>query len=67
MTNSKNYSRHGGPYDRGDADKYYGRPYNPHYYLGDTYSTPMVSEKNMTEDQINAYKAGYANCQTSKY
>jgi hypothetical protein len=51
--------RHGGPYDRGSADSYYGRPFNPHYYLGATYSTPMVEMKNMTAAEITAYTAGY--------
>ena len=27
--------RHGGPQDRGSADAYYGRPYDPHYSVGD--------------------------------
>ena len=31
--------RHGSPYDRGSADRYYGRPANPHFYAGDTYSS----------------------------
>ena len=25
--------RHGGPFDRGGADSYYGRGLDPHYYL----------------------------------
>jgi len=24
-------SRHGGPFDRGSADSWYSRPFNPHY------------------------------------
>jgi len=27
-------TRHGGPYDRGAADAYYGRRFNPHWYDG---------------------------------
>ena len=34
--------RHGGPYDRGSADAYYHRPYNPHFYAGATYSSPRI-------------------------
>ena len=26
--------RHGGPYDRGSADAYYRRDFDPHYYEG---------------------------------
>jgi hypothetical protein len=51
--------RHGGPYDRGCADSYYGRNFNPHYYVGDTASSPMVELKDMTADEITAYSAGY--------
>jgi hypothetical protein len=51
--------RHGGPYDRGSADAYYGREVNPHYYLGDTYQSPKVEKVDMTEEEIAAYIAGY--------
>lgn len=37
-------ARHGGPYDRGGADSYYGRRPNPHYYVGATYSSEEVTE-----------------------
>lgn len=50
--------RHGGPFDRGSADSYYGRPFNPHYFEGATYSSKMVE---LTEDspECEAYGAGY--------
>ena len=51
--------RHGGPYDRGSADAYYRRPFNPHYFLDGTYQSPLVEEKDMTDEQIAAYTAGY--------
>ena len=51
--------RHGGPYDRGSADSYYGRGFNPHYYIGATYSTPKVELADMTAEEIVAYTAGY--------
>jgi hypothetical protein len=51
--------RHGGPYDRGAADSYYGRDYNPHYYVGDTYNTPKIELAQMTAQEIVAYTAGY--------
>jgi len=50
-------TRHGGPYDRGSADSWYERPRKPHYFEGDTYSTPMVTE--LTPEEIAAYHAGY--------
>lgn len=34
--------RHGGPYDRGSADYYYGRPFNPHYFKGATYASEEI-------------------------
>lgn len=51
--------RHGGPYDRGSADAYYNRKMNPHYYTGKTYSSGLVESKDMTEEEIKAYEAGY--------
>ena len=51
--------RHGGPYDRGSADSYYRRGRRPHYFVGATYSTPEVTEKDMTPDEISAYNQGY--------
>jgi hypothetical protein len=52
-------TRHGGPYDRGMADSYYRRDYNPHYYLGDTKASGRVILKDMTPDEIVAYTAGF--------
>ena len=51
--------RHGGPFDRGAADSYYDRGYNPHYYTGDTYNSTRVEMDDMTAEQIVAYTAGY--------
>ena len=53
--------RHGGPYDRGTADSYYGREYSPHYFVGDTYTTPRIDLAQMTAQEIVAYTAGYRN------
>lgn len=52
--------RHGGPFDRGSADYYYRRVPNPHYYTGGSYMTEMVEAHDMSEDEIEAYYAGYA-------
>ena len=51
--------RHGGPYDRGTADSYYGRDYNPHYFVGDSYNSPRVELAQMTAFEIVAYTAGF--------
>ena len=51
--------RHGGPFDRGAADSYYHRGYNPHYYVGDTAMSARVEMDDMTAEQIVAYTAGY--------
>lgn len=56
----ENYDkRHGGPFDRGSADSWYNRGMNPHYYVGDTYSTEKVERENMTVQEVEAYMAGY--------
>lgn len=51
--------RHGGPYDRGGADSYYRRGFNPHYFISSTYNSVEVSKKDMTDAEIAAYEAGY--------
>jgi len=51
--------RHGGAYDRGSADSYYGRGFNPHYYVGATYSSDRVELADMTPEEIVAYTKGY--------
>jgi hypothetical protein len=53
--------RHGGPQDRGSADAYYHRPYDPHYYVGDSMQSERVEKDNMTVGEIEAYKYGYEN------
>ena len=51
-------ARHGGAFDRGAADSYYGRPRRPHYFLGGTYqSKEIVPEVGTAEHE--AYCAGY--------
>ena len=36
--------RHGGPYDRGRADSYYRRGYQPHFYHGASYVGERITE-----------------------
>ena len=52
-------TRHGGPFDRGAADSYYGRLFEPHYYVGATAVTKRVELADMTAQEIVAYTAGY--------
>jgi hypothetical protein len=51
--------RHGGPFDRGSADSYYHRARNPHFYVGGTGTSDRVEQSEMTNEEIQAYLAGY--------
>ena len=51
--------RHGGAYDRGTADYYYARGRHPHFFTGDTYNSPKMTEEDMSDSEIAAYNAGY--------
>jgi len=61
MSNTKAYDkRHGGPYDRGSADSYYGRGVSPHYYTGRTSLRGDNTFRDvLTSDELEAYMAGY--------
>ena len=50
---------HGSPSDRGGADAYYGRPYDPHYWPEGTYKGARVSAQDMTDEQKKAYMKAY--------
>lgn len=54
-----NRERHGCAYDRGCADAYYDRPRRPHYFVGATYASEEVTEKDMTPGEIAEYNDGY--------
>ena len=49
--------QHGGLYDRGSADSYYGRPRNPHWYPNGTYKGDAVED--LTPAEVAEYLAGY--------
>jgi hypothetical protein len=53
------WHRHGGPYDRGCADRYYSRKFAPHYFRGATHQSKRIEEEDMTPQQIKNYKYGY--------
>lgn len=48
---------HGGCFDRGSADSYYGRPRDPHKYPMGTGHGDKVTD--LTEAELEAYHAGY--------
>lgn len=51
-------ARHGGPFDRGSADSYYGRPEDPHYFVGKT-GDRLVTVDEMTSKEMYEYNSGY--------
>ena len=57
MTNKQD--RHGSARDRGRADYYYGRPFDPHYFEGDSITSKLIQQENMTEEEIKQYAEGY--------
>lgn len=50
-------NRHGGLYDRGSADSYYGRRKDPHWYPEGTGRGERVTD--LTEEEIKEYNLGY--------
>jgi len=52
---------HGGPQDRGSADYYYGRAFDPHWYPEGTGFGVRVEKNQMTENEIAQYTYGYEN------
>ena len=52
---------HGSPQDRGSADRFYQRSYNPHYYPNGTGVGERITEEFMTPEEIEEYKYGWAN------
>ena len=59
MTNQDNITRHGGPWDRGSMDAYYQRPFQPHYFKGETHNSERVERSQMSKEEIAAYAEGY--------
>jgi len=54
-------NQNGSPKDRGSADRYYGRRYEPHYYPSGTGKGVRIIEVLMTKEQVTAYKDGWDN------
>ena len=61
-----NDERHGSPRDRGSADAYYGRPFDPHYWSEGTYHGTRTEMKDMTPEEIVSYTKGYNQQQDRK-
>ena len=53
--------KNGSPLDRGSADRYYDRPYNPHYWPMGTYKGIRIDAEQMDPIQIAEYTYGYEN------
>jgi hypothetical protein len=51
--------RHGGAFDRGSADAYYRRAFDPHYYTGDTYQSQRIELPDPDAPAYKEYAAGY--------
>ena len=51
--------RYGSPYDRGSADRYYGREYQPH--MIDFFKGPgvRIKEDELSQEQLAEYKLGW--------
>jgi hypothetical protein len=49
--------KHGSPEDRGQADYYYGRPWNPHCWKH--FGFKLIRHEKMTEEEVNQYTKGY--------
>ena len=54
-------AEHGSPLDRGSADRYYGRPYDPHYWPMGTRKGIKIEAEQMDPLQVAEYTFGYEN------
>lgn len=51
--------KHGSAADRGSADAYYQRAFDPHCYEGDTYKSDRIEKEDMSENELIDYKEAY--------
>jgi len=51
--------KHGSPRDRGSADRYYGRPYNPHWHWYSDHGCQVVESEHMSVEEIAEYNEGW--------
>ena len=60
MVEVEAWGHHNSPKDRGSADRYYGRRYNPHYWrVNEDKTMARVSQDKMTEKQVSEYRHGF--------
>lgn len=52
-------------YDRGHADRYYGRKAMPNLWL-DSLGSRVVTMERMSQEEIDAYDDGWNNCTVKK-
>jgi hypothetical protein len=50
---------HGSAEDRGSSDRYYGRRYDPHYYVWGSYTSERIQENKLTDEDRRLYKKGW--------
>lgn len=50
---------HGSPYDRGSADRYYGRNFDPHWWPDGTGKGLKITAELMHEDELEEYALGW--------
>jgi hypothetical protein len=50
---------HGGPFDRGSADSYYGRSQQPHKYPNGTGNKPRIEAPELSLQEMREYYRGY--------
>ena len=57
----RSYRENGAPFDRGGADRYYARPYTPHYFVGKTsYQSLRICAEQMTAEELRQYDQGWS-------
>ena len=54
----KKFDRLVSAYDRGSADRYYGRPLEPHIWL-DSLGKEVITKEEMTSHEIRVYEDGF--------
>ena len=53
--------KHGGPRDRGSADAYYHRPFDPHWYPNGTGKGIRITRVDMSAEEVTEYTEAYNN------
>jgi len=60
MGETEAWGHHNSPKDRGSADRYYGRGFNPHcWQVNDDKTMARVGQDKMTEQQVAEYRYGF--------